>query len=226
MSVLSEGRAAAWLWLDFIPAVVQWLALLVVRLVLIVVGLVVVAFAIPFAVPGYSLSDGRLIVNLPRWAWLFGNDFDGLDGDKRQWWADNCDALVLFGLFPLARRLGVPVEPLPVTSWLSRWWWAAVRNPVNNLRLVAGISCPVAECDFAYLGQYSVEDKPGKGGWQFVRATRRGGLSRWYGFYAVRELSSTTARVVRLGFKIKPEHQGSAEPAKGMTFKVNLAKEI
>jgi len=211
---------------DIVLAALQWVALLAVRLVLIVLGLPLVAVAIPFAVPGHSLSDGRRIVNLPRWAWLWGNDFDGLDGDKRLWWADSCDALVLFGLLPLLRRVGLPLGSLPVTSWLARWWWAALRNPVNNLRLVSGVSCPVSECAIAYLGQYSVEDKPGKGGWQFVRATRRGGLSRWYGFYAVRELSATTARVVRLGFKIKPSHDGSAEPAKGMTFKASLAKDI
>lgn len=218
-------RGAVWC-LDLLFALVQWAVLAVVRLVLLLVGLPLVAVAILFAVPGYSLSDGRRIDDLPRWAWLWGNAFDGLDGDKRLWWAANCDALVLFGLLPLLRRLGLPLAPLPVTSWLARWWWAAVRNPVNNMRLVPGVSCPVSECAIDYLGQYTVEDKPGKGGWQFVRAVRRGGVSRWYGFYFVRERSATTGAVVRLGFKIKPEHEGSQEPAKGMTFKVNPAKEI
>lgn len=70
-------------------ALAQWLFLLACDLVLLILGLVVVAVAIPFRVPGVSVSDGRSIVNLPRWAWLFGNDYDGLLGDKRGWWAEN-----------------------------------------------------------------------------------------------------------------------------------------
>ena len=69
---------SAW---NYAAAAVTWLLLLVARVVMIVLGLAVVAVAIPFAVPGVSVSDGRPIVNLPRWAWPWGNDFDGLDGD-------------------------------------------------------------------------------------------------------------------------------------------------
>lgn len=218
-------RGAVWC-LDIPFALLQWVALALMRGALLVVGLLVVAVAVLFAVPSVSLIDGRPIFNLPRWAWLWGNDFDGLDGDKRAWWAANCDALVFWGLLPWLRAKGVPLGSLPVTSWLARWWWAAIRNPVNNLRLVPWLGCPVSECDIAFLGDYTVEDKPGQGGWQFVRATLRGGRSRWYGFYAVRVTSATTAAVLRLGFKVKPAHQDSNEPAKGMTFKVNPAKDI
>lgn len=218
-------RGALWC-LDILPALVQWAVLLVVRVALIVVGLSVVAVAILFAVPGFSLSDGRPIWNLPAWAWLFGNDYDGLDGDKRRWWADNCDDLVLFGLLPLLRRLGFTVDWLAVDSWLARWWWAAVRNPVNNLRLVPGFNCPVSECEIRYLGDYAVEDKPGQGGWQFVSARRRGGVSRWYGFYLALPYGPTRAFVLRLGYKVKPAHQDTDEPGKGMTFKINPAKAI
>lgn len=189
-------------------AVVSWCLLILVRLLGIVAGLLVVALAIPFAVPGYSLSDGRRITNLPRWAWLFGNDFDGLLGDKRLWWAANTP----FGW--------------AVDSFLAMWWWAAIRNPVNNMRLVPGLSCPVAECVITYRGAHTVEDKPGLGGWQFVRAQRKGGRSRWYGLYWVHEWSATRALVLRLGYKIKPSHAGSQEPAKGLTFKLNPYKAI
>lgn len=219
-------NSAAWL-CAFVFAGLQWLGLVVLRLVLIVLGLPVVALAVPFPVAGVSLSDGRPIVNLRRWAWLFGNDFDGLDGDKRNWWADNCDALVLFGLLPLLRRLGLPIGSLPVTSWLARWWWAALRNPVNNMRLLPVFSCPVGECLIEHLGAALVEDKPGQAGWQFVSARRAGGLARWYGLYCVWQLTGERAFVLRLGFKIKPEHaQLAGEPAKGMTFKLNPWKSI
>lgn len=219
-------NSAAWL-CAFVFAGLQWLGLVVLRLVLIVQGLPVVALAALFPVAGVSLSDGRPIVNLRRWAWLFGNDFDGLDGDKRNWWADNCDALVLFGLLPLLRRLGLPIGSLPVTSWLARWWWAALRNPVNNMRLLPVFSCPVGECLIEHLGAALVEDKPGQAGWQFVSARRAGGLARWYGLYCVWQLTGERAFVLRLGFKIKPEHaQLAGEPAKGMTFKLNPWKSI
>lgn len=218
-------RGALWC-LEIPLAMLQWALLLVVRVVLIVAGVAVVAIALPLAVPGVSLSDGRPIWNLPRWAWLWGNDFDGLDGDKRGWWVANCDAQVLFGVLPLLRRLGVPLDLMAAHDGLACWWWAAVRNPVNNLRLVPGFNCPVSECEIRYLGDYAVEDKPGQGGWQFVSARRRGGASRWYGFYLALPYGPTRAFVLRLGYKIKPAHQGTAEPGKGMTFKLNPAKAI
>lgn len=211
---------------DFLLAPVQWLAFLLIRLVLIVAGVPVVAVAVLFAVPGVSLSDGRGIVNVPRWAWLWGNNYDGLTGDKRGWWAEQCDALVLFGLLPLLRRLGLPVPQIRATGWLACWWWAAVRNPVNNMRLLPLASCPVARCWISYRGREVVEDRPGAGGFQFVKAAQMDSALRWYGLYWVLPWSSTRAFVLRLGFKIKPEHFGADEPAKGMTFKLNPCKDI
>jgi len=75
-------------------ALAQWSWLIIARLAGILSGLVMVALAIPFRVPAVSLSDGRAIVNLPRWAWLWGNDFDGLLGDKRGWWSSPCNCSV------------------------------------------------------------------------------------------------------------------------------------
>jgi len=210
--------------LNLLLVPLQWLFLLVSNLLTDVLGLVVVAIAIPFRVPGVSLSDGRAIVNLPRWAHLFGNDFDGLLGDKRLWWAENCDASVLFGLRPLLRRLGVPLAQLGADSYLAMYWWAAIRNPVNNMRLLSLYSCPVSECEISYRGDAVVEDSPGKGGWQFVTASK--GRRRWYGFYLVHEWSATRAFVIRFGFKIKPEQYPADEPAKGMTTKINPFKSI
>lgn len=185
---------------------IQWLWLAAVKIITFLIGLPVVAVAVFFPVAGVSVSDGRPIVNLPKWAWLFGNDFDGLDGDGRGWWAANTP----FGW--------------PVRSHRSRWWWAAIRNPANNLRRIAYFSCPVSKCAIKFNGSAEVEDKPGKGGWQLVTAYA-GGLE-WYGFYLVKELTSTRAFVVRAGFKIKPSHAGSDEPDKGYTFKLNPWKAI
>ena len=189
-----------------IRALLQWAWLVLARLAGIVSGLLMVALAIPFAVPGYSLSDGRVILNLPRWAWLWGNDFDGLLGDKRGWWSANTP----FGW--------------AVDSFLAMYWWAAIRNPANNMRLLSWFSAPIVGSDINHLGQFTVEDKPGMDGWQFVWAEQGG--RRWFGFYLVHCWSSKRALVIRLGFKIKPSHAGTTEPRKGLTFKLNPAKNI
>ena len=66
--------------LNITKAICQWVFLLACNIVTDLIGLFVVAIAIPFRVDDVSKSDGRPIVNLPRWAWLFGNDYDGLQG--------------------------------------------------------------------------------------------------------------------------------------------------
>lgn len=204
-------------------AVAQWLFLLVCNLVTLPFGLLMVALAIPFRVPGVSVMDGRPIINLPRWAWLFGNDYDGLLGDKRLWWAANCDGAVLFGLLPLLRRFGLALPVLAPESFLAMYWWAAVRNPVNNLRLVPAFYCPVGECVITGFGQAVVKDDPEKGGWQFVVAKR--GWRRWYGLYVVHQWSKTRAFVLRFGFKITVADNGGDELI-GQTIKINPLKSI
>ena len=69
--------------MSVVVAILQWAVLLVLRILIILAGLVMVAVAIPYRVPGKSVSDGRNIVNLPWWAWLWGNDYDGLLGDNQ-----------------------------------------------------------------------------------------------------------------------------------------------
>lgn len=192
--------------LDICKAIAQWVFLLVSNLILDFLGLFVVAAAIPFRVPGVSGSDGRPIVNLTRWVWLFGNDYDGLLGDKRGWWAANTP----FGW--------------PVDSFKAMWWWAAIRNPVNNMRFVKLWQAPVAGSAITYRGDYTVEDSPGQTGWQFVIVENGG--RHWYGFYWVRQWNAKHALVVRFGFKVKPSHAGTTEEPKGMTTKINFYKAI
>lgn len=192
--------------LDICKALAQWVFLLLSNVVLDLLGLFVVAAAIPFRVDAVSGSDGRPIVNLPKWVWLFGNDYDGLLGDKRGWWAENTP----FGW--------------PVDSFLAMWWWAAIRNPVNNMRFVKLWQAPVVGSTINYKGDYTVEDHPGQAGWQFVIVENGG--KRWYGFYWVHQWSGTRAFVVRFGFKVKPSHAGTHEEPKGMTTKINPYKAI
>ena len=191
--------------MDYIKATLQWLFLLASNIMLNILGLVVVAIAIPFRVDGVSLSDGRKISNLPKWAWLFGNDYDGLLGDKRMWWAANTP----FGL--------------PADHFISMYTWAALRNPVNNKRLTPLFSCPVEGSTITYKGDEHVRDHPGEGGWQFVTTENNG--KKWYGFYLVHEWSATRAFVIRFGFKTEPKDAGSTE-RQGMTTKINFYKSI
>ena len=192
--------------MDYVKAAIQFLSLFVANVVLDVIGLVVVAIALPFRVKGYSGSDGREISNLPKWAWLFGNDYDGLLGDRRGWWAENTP----FGW--------------PVDSFMAMWWWAAVRNPVNNMRFVKLWQAPVKGSTITYVGDYTVRDHPGEAGWQFV--TTENGGKHWYGFYLVHQWSDTRAFVIRLGFKVQPDDAGTDGEPLGMTTKINLYKEI
>lgn len=188
--------------------VLSWLFLIAVRLVLIALGLVVTPVALLFETSSSSVSDGRPILVLPDWAWLWSNDFDGSLGDKRGWW----DAHAPFGL--------------GAHHFLSKFIWLAVRNPVNNLRRTDWFSCPVKDCYIDHLGSAVVEDKPGKGGWQLVEAEHQITEERWYGFYWVHEWNERRALVVRLGFKIKPEHADKEEPPKGFTVRLNPWKEL
>lgn len=210
-------------------AAASWTAMFIIRVVLAVLGLPLVALGLNYIRSDDSVKTGRAILNMPRWLWLWGNDADGLLGDNRGWWDDNADKEVFFGLLPLLRKVipGIPV--LDATHPLAMWWWAAIRNPVNNLRYVSWFNCVPSEHDIELLGgQEFVADKPGQGGWQFVVAkTKRGRDLRpnSYGFYFVHEWNETSAFVIRLGHKIEPRHVGTEEP-KGLVFKINPVKSI
>lgn len=188
--------------------VFEWVLLLLMRVVLILLGLVVVPLALPFRDWGKSDSDGRGITVLPRWAWLWSNDFDGSTGDKRGWWASHTP----FGL--------------STHHWFSQFWWLAIRNPVNNLRKTRFGSCPVSGCFIYWSGDFKVRDKKGGQGTRMTMAKHRVTGKKWYGFYMVHEWSDTRAFVVRLGFKIEPWHENGDEPPKGFTFKINPWKAI
>ena len=201
--------------LNILMACAMWLVIAAVRLVLILLGLVTVPLAIWFLIfdcssrqrfTDYPKYGYWLWVSAPRWLWIWGNDRDGYLGDRRGWWADQCngDHLGFFSMFK----------------------WAAIRNPVNNMRFVPFIGCDLAQCKVALLaGQHYVRDKIGHHGWQFVKAD--GPVFNYFGFYLVtRPLFGSRGLVIRLGHKIEPRHNDtdwSLEPQKawkGVTFRV------
>jgi hypothetical protein len=193
--------------MDYFKAALQWVFCLASNIILDLMGLVMVAIALPFRVEGISVSDGRKIINLPRWAWLWGNDFDGVTGDKRGWWANNTP----FGW--------------DVNGFAAMYWWTAIRNPANNMRRVPLWSAPIIGSTITYKGNYYVADKLGGDGWQFVKLVDKTDRS-YYGFYFTKQYSKTRMFVVRVGFKISPTHQGTQEQPKGMTTRINPWRKI
>ena len=188
--------------------VIGWLVRAVIVWILTIMGLFIVPIALLFPNGGTSVSDGRPIIVLPDWAWLWSNDFDGASGDKRGWWNEHAP----FGLGS--------------KHFLSKFWWLAIRNPVNNLRRTRLFSCPVSKCYIDFVGQREVADKPGLTGWQFVTAEHERTEQTWHGFYGVWPWGQGRALVVRLGFKIHPAHEGTKEQPKGFCFRINPWKKI
>lgn len=192
--------------IDVVKALLKWPRLFISSLTLFFLGLFMVAIALPFRVQGFSVSDGRPIVNLPRWAYVWGNDFDGALGDKRGWWAENTP----FGV--------------DVTSFLAMWWWLAIRNPSNNMRRLETFYAPITGSTITYAGDFIVEDDVDGGGWQFVKCVSAKGKT-YYGFYLVKEYGERCL-MIRLGHKIKPEHAGTVDQPKGFTFRFNPWKKL
>lgn len=65
-------------------------------------------FVLPFALR--KVKDDRL----PTWAWVWGNDHDGLEGPD--WYKNNYAPNHWFA------------------KHFPRYWWLAIRNPANNMR--------------------------------------------------------------------------------------------
>lgn len=194
--------------MNYCKAVFQLLTVFIIRAVLVIAGLFTVAVALPFRGPAYSVSDGRTISNLPDWVYIWGNDYDGLLGDKRLWWAAN-----------------TPFQ-LPVDSFISMYTWAAIRNPANNMRQFSMFQAPVTGSIITYKGNYIVEDDAENAGWQFVKTTNQG--KSWYGFYFVHQYKRfpSKAFIFRIGFKVKPSHQGKVDMPKGFVSKISFWKEL
>lgn len=179
------------------------------RVVLVLLGFVMVALALPFAEKDYSAEDARVILNLPRWAYVWGNDFDGALGDKKGLWAADTP-------------FGVSVD-----SFLAKYWWLAVRNPANNMRRLKWFNAPVSGIPFVYWGQELVADKVGLTGWQLVRFNYSDGTWPRVGWYWVKAYGSNgKCLVMRFGYKVEPRYSKMTEEPKGIAFTITPAKTI
>lgn len=196
--------------------------LLAVRIPAILVGPLVVAIALPFRVESptrykFTQFDGMWWhVGLPRWAWLWSNDRDGLLGDKRGWWSANTPFYVSY------------------THPFCMWWWAAIRNPANNQRHTKLLSCDVSECNYVVYGDRVVEDDRYLGGKQAVVATNRKTGRKYLGIYIVHEYKWKRLRgrafVFQFGFKIKPSSwedvAKDSSRKKGFTLEITFFKNL
>lgn len=96
---------------------------IVTQIAMLTLGLPVCAVGLLFC-----RSDWK-VKHMPRACWFFDNDVDTINGDpgwwaicKRTWW------------------LGLP------TSWWSRWYWTAIRNPCRNYSMWVGARpCDIEE---------------------------------------------------------------------------------
>jgi hypothetical protein len=136
-----------------------WLLRIAVFLPLAALGLVLVAalaWGHVYRVR-FSTRFGRDVLRFPWPFWLWNNDEDSIDGlrggDPAQfWWAEETAS------YSIARRI---------------WAWAAVRNPVNNLRYVPVLNPTFRPERIRSIGM-DHEMQDGEAGWYFA----------WQGLYS------------------------------------------
>lgn len=154
--------------------VVLILVVALLRLLLALVGLVVVAIAIPFAKKsGPVNSFGWQMERLPWWAWPWSNDYDGIQGQKN----------------------GKNYTDHPLDSFAGKYHWTAVRNSLNNLlRYVIGFDYNNVEYIEHAGTAKDIDD--GVRGWCYYRAHVKGRL------IAMPNITWNRGRVFWMGWKV------------------------
>ena len=194
------------------------------------VGLIINAVTIPFAKQDTDESNSGTPVTysqypehgtwvrlrLPRWALWWDNPYDGLLGDKRGWWANEC------------RKSGRTEH-----HFLSKYTWSAIRNPANYFsRLVTGVD--VSDCVITKIaGNVDEVDDTGASGksWHFLVATDSKGRN-YHLLYGMIPYSDKRGLYFRIGWKIKLGHNGTLSTEreqdrfKGNTIRVRPFAEL
>lgn len=188
--------------------------LCIAKILLVLIGFVVVPILLPFRKIDKSSwkENGWMFCNISGW---FGNNFDGLYGDKRGDWISECRAK---GRNPY--------------GYLSMYLWSALRNPVNAWsRSVA--ACDVSECKISkILGDDVVVEEPSKGGKQVLLAVSP--TNKYFRVFFVIPwfFNPNKAILLDLGWKIKLSHNNitkdskDSEKYKGLVLVFSLWKSL
>ena len=204
--------------MNVITAVLMWTLLILIRIPMILLGLVVVAVALPFAkvhpdptdplrVAKLKWSDWQL-VRLPVWAWPWDNMRDGAMGDTR-------------GRYWYAQAPGFLITP-----YLKQYWWLAVRNPCNNFsRFMRPNTVDVRKLVITYIGDDKVV-RTNKTSWNFVKGT--GTFWTYFLFELMTPAFGNRHLQIKVGHKISPKYQGEDYTTdeqgyqKGFTARINF----
>jgi len=163
-------------------------------------GLLTVAIGLPFVKSfpeterAFSQFPAELkwkLVRLPSWLLWWDNQYDGLLGDKRGYWNDQC-----------LKKYNKSSD----SPWCM-WLWTAVRNPANYFGRNV-ISMDVARCRVEKVwGDDVVIEEPGKQCRQFLKATRDDGkeFCRMFISWAL-PFNKERAFMLDIGYKIKLSH--------------------
>ena len=184
-----------------ILAFLRALALSLIRLPVIILGLPVVWFALPKATSNWATAvafsqypqhGSWMLVRLPKWARLWDNAFDGMLGDKRGWWANDCEGLH--------------------RTRLNMWRWAALRNPANYFsRNICGVDVSkVVIVNESANGD--VDAIPNHRGFVLLKGMAAG-RKTYARFYAEYAFTKTHGLMIDIGWKIKTSHNGTAPDA-------------
>lgn len=82
------------------------------------------AIRLVLIIAGLFIVPLAILLDFPRWLWVYGNYEEGCPN----WW------------------LGVAQIKGGVIGLFPRWWWYAVRNPINNFRYLFK-DYPLEECE-------------------------------------------------------------------------------
>lgn len=171
-------------------------ALAGVKILAALLGLFVVAIALPFAhqadppalpsTVSRHTAPGWRFIRLPAWAdWCWGNDKYGAEGNW--FWHGK-------------------------TFW-RRYVWLALRNPANNLQRYRWFRFDTDPDRVRHVGSTAVDDVAGLAGWQVAWQGLRAGL------YAIAPLTKDRCLRIRLGYKINPASDAPSSAA--FSFLIN-----
>lgn len=136
-------------WYQFYSDIFTILCTFILRMLVVFLGVFIVAIALPFAkAEGQRNEKGWQMVKLPRWAWLWSNDHDGVEGEKE------CRYQIRDGYG---------------FGFWARYNWTALRNPANNFsRYIIGFHFKEVK-EIEWIGNRPDADDD-RLGWTYNRA--------------------------------------------------------